>query len=383
MAPANLRPHAPALPTEARALNRSVILQHLFRRGPISRADLARMTGLTRVTVSAVVEQLLAEGLVDELGTVVKPRQVGKPATLIGLSDSTWQMAAIDLANDGSLCGAIVTLSGEIVHKVSDHQRLPKGHEGIQALSEFCRQVIAVADRKVLGLGISSPGIITPDGFIEQAPNRGWYNVPLASELTEALGVPVLVANDANTAALAEYTFGEVSDDGLFCLVIADGVGAGIVVSGGLLHGSHNAAGEIGHVTAFDERDRATVIGPPLPCACGRSGCLETVLSESGLRAAIAGLDADETATKLSAFGTRLGSVLAPIVATLNTSDIVLSGPHDLLGGELLTAAEQTLRERTLPRTHANLRVRLSTVGSDAALMGASVLVLSGRLGIA
>lgn len=382
MAHANLRPNSPALPTEARALNRSVILQHLFRRGPVSRADLARMTGLTRVTVSAVVEQLISEGLVVELGQATR-RKAGKPPILVGLSEDTWEIAAVDLANDGSLTGGILSLSGEVLAHVSEPHRLAKGDDGVAELGDFCSRVVAQADRKILGLGISSPGIITPEGFIEQAPNRSWYNVPLAEILTEKLHLPVLVANDANTAALAEYTFGSVSDDGLFCLVIADGVGAGLVLSGGLLHGAYNAAGEIGHVTAVDERDTGSPIGPPLPCACGRTGCLETILSENGLRMATAGLSAAEAAAKLDAFGKRLGSILAPIVASLNTGDLVISGPHTLLDGPLLEATERTIRARTLPRTHANLRVRLSTLGTDASLKGAAVLVLSGRLGIA
>ncbi len=383
MTPAHLRPHAPALPTEARALNRSVILQKLFQFGPTSRADLARMTGLTRVTVSSVIEQLLSENLVSELGTVSHPNKSGKPAILVGLSDDSWQIAAIDLANDGSLSGAVLSLSGDIIAKVSYDHRLPKGDDGVTALIAFCHQLIAIADRSLLGVGISSPGIITPQGVIEQAPNRGWYDIPLADILTKELDVPVLVANDANTAALAEYTFGDVSDDGLFCLVIADGVGAGLVVSGGLLHGAHNAAGEIGHVTAVDERDANTLLGAPLPCACGRTGCLETILSESRLHDAVVGLPDEEKHHKLAALGARLGTILAPLVASLNTGDIVISGPSELIEGPLVNAVESTIRERTLPRTHANLRVRLSAIGSDGALKGAAALVLSGRLGIA
>ena len=383
MAPVNLRPHAPALPTEARALNRSVILQQLFSGGPISRADLARVTGLTRVTVSAVVEQLLNDGLVEELGTIVTPRKAGKPATLVGLSDGNWQIAAVELSDDSALHGAILSLSGKLLERISEPWQHSRGETARAELTEFCRRLIARADKKILGLGISSPGIITPEGVIEQAPNRGWYNLPLAAQLTEELDVPVLVANDANTLALAEYTFGEVSDDGVFCLVISAGVGAGIVVSGSLLHGAYNAAGEIGHVTAVDDRDATTALGAPLPCACGRSGCLETVLSEPGLRSAVVGLNTTERAEKLAARGTRLGTILAPIIASLNTGDIVISGPADLLDGPLLEATEDTIRERTLPRTHANLRVRLSTIDADAPLMGAAVLVLSGQLGIA
>ena len=371
-----------AHPTEARAHNRAVVLQHLFQSGPESRAELARTTGLTRVTMSALVEDLMNEGLVIELGREDRPGKVGKRATLVGLSEETWQIAAINLTNDGVLSGAILTLGGRIVHRLQEQSALPQGDAGIDSLTNFCHKVTDTADCQILGVGVSSPGIITPDGTVEQAPNRGWYGVPLAQILEERLSLPVHVANDANCAALAEYTFGGAQGDGLLRIVIGHGVGAGIVAAGALMQGSENAAGEIGHVTIVDDRDGPdSPLGPAQLCACGRRGCLETVLSEPALRKVITASDTPEPT--LTAIGTRLGILLAPIVATLNISEVIVSGPDELLEGPLLSAADTTIRERTLPRSHRSLRVRLSTLGHDGPLQGAAVLVLSGRLGIA
>lgn len=367
-----------AHPTEARAHNRAVVLQHLFQSGPESRAELARTTGLTRVTMSALVEDLMNEGLVIELGREDRPGKVGKRATLVGLSEETWQIAAINLTNDGVLSGAILTLGGRIVHRLQEKSSLPQAEAGIDALTNFSRKVVAAADCQILGVGVSSPGIITPDGRVEQAPNRGWYDVPLAHILEKRLSLPVHVANDANCAALAEYTFGGARGEGLLRILIGHGVGAGIVAAGALMQGGENAAGEIGHVTIMDDRDGPdSPLGPAQLCACGRYGCLETVLSEPALRRA-----GDAVAT-LTAIGTRLGTLLAPIIATLNISEVIVSGPGELLEGALLSAADTTIRERTLPRSHRSLRVRLSTLGHDGPLQGAAVLVLSGRLGIA
>lgn len=256
----HLRRMGRAHPTEARAHNRAVVLQHLFQSGPESRAELARTTGLTRVTMSALVEDLMNEGLVIELGREDRPGKVGKRATLVGLSEETWQIAAINLTNDGVLSGAILTLGGRIVHRLQEQSALPQGNAGIDALTSFCHKVTDTADCQILGVGVSSPGIITPDGTVEQAPNRGWYGVPLAQILEERLSLPVHVANDANCAALAEYTFGGAQGDGLLRIVIGHGVGAGIVAAGALMQGSENAAGEIGHVTIVDDRD-----GPDSP----------------------------------------------------------------------------------------------------------------------
>ncbi len=380
----HLRRIGRAHPTEARAHNRAVVLQHLFQSGPESRAELARTTGLTRVTMSALVEDLINEGLVTEMGIEDRPGKVGKRATLVGLSENTWQIAAINLTNDGSLSGAILTLGGRVVSRLDMKSMLPTGTEGIDVLTEFCRKVTDAAACQILGLGISSPGIIRPDGVIEQAPNRGWYDVPLARLLEQRLDLPVHVANDANCAALAEYTFGGAAGDGMLRIVIGHGVGAGLVMSGALMQGSEDAAGEIGHVTIVDERDGAdSPLGPPKRCACGRSGCLETILSEPALKRTMRGLGAQDRSARLEAIGIRLGTVLAPVVATLNISEIIVSGPEEHVDGPLLTAAAATIRERTLPRSHRTLRVRTSVLGSDGALQGAAVLVLSGRLGIA
>ena len=380
----HLRRIGRAHPTEARAHNRAVVLQHLFQSGPESRAELARTTGLTRVTMSALVEDLINEGLVTEMGIEDRPGKVGKRATLVGLSENTWQIAAINLTNDGSLSGAILTLGGRVVSRLDMKSILPTGTEGIDVLTEFCRKVTDAAACQILGLGISSPGIIRPDGVIEQAPNRGWYDVPLARLLEQRLDLPVHVANDANCAALAEYTFGGAAGDGMLRIVIGHGVGAGLVMSGALMQGSEDAAGEIGHVTIVDERDGAdSPLGPPKRCACGRSGCLETILSEPALKRTMRGLGAQDRSARLEAIGIRLGTVLAPVVATLNISEIIVSGPEEHVNGPLLTAAAATIRERTLPRSHRTLRVRTSVLGSDGALQGAAVLVLSGRLGIA
>lgn len=307
----HLRRMGRAHPTEARAHNRAVVLQHLFQSGPESRAELARTTGLTRVTMSALVEDLMNEGLVIELGREDRPGKVGKRATLVGLSEETWQIAAINLTNDGVLSGAILTLGGRIVHRLQEQSALPQGDAGIDSLTNFCHKVTDTADCQILGVGVSSPGIITPDGTVEQAPNRGWYGVPLAQILEERLSLPVHVANDANCAALAEYTFGGAQGDGLLRIVIGHGVGAGIVAAGALMQGSENAAGEIGHVTIVDDRDGPdSPLGPAQLCACGRRGCLETVLSEPALRKVITASDTPEPT--LTAIGTRLGILLAP-----------------------------------------------------------------------
>lgn len=384
MSPRELRVTGRALPSQARTHNRAAILQHLFHHGPCSRAELSRTTGLTRVTVSALVEDLISEGLTAELGTENPTGRVGKRAILVGLAEERWQIVALDLTNDGVLSGAVLTLSGNVVHRRSVARPLPRGEDGVESLTEFARTLLTLADQQVLGVGVSSPGVITPEGLVEQAPNLGWFDLPLASVLTHSLGLPVLVANDANCAALAEYSFGGAAEGNLLRLHIGVGLGSGLVLDGALLQGAGNAAGEIGHVTAVDDRDtEQTLLGPPKPCACGRRGCLETILSTPALREDLRGLDARRSAEHLRAVGRRLGTVLAPVVSTLDLTELIVSGQDHLVAGDLLESASSTIRERILPRSTRSFVMRMSTLGADGALRGAAVLVLSGRLGIA
>ncbi len=369
-----LRPTSKVLPEHARAHNRSLVLQHLFHEGPTSRADLARATSLTRVTISDLVSVLIAEGLVEELG--VRPGQrVGKPAILVGMRTSAYQIVSVDLTDDEVLRGAVVTLTGDFVVRQSLAVDGRTGTELVDLLMRFCRGLIASATQPVIGVGIGSPGVVDAEGRVIEAPNRRWYDVPLAAQLTERLGLAVHVANDANIAALGEFTFGGAAGDGLLVLTVGEGVGAGIMVDGARVRGPGHAdaAGELGHVTVVEDGE---------PCACGRRGCLETVLSVPALRRAVDGLDTEASDAVLASVGRTLGIALAPVVSALNLAEVLVSGPADLLDGPLRESAFETIRSRTMPVIGSGLQVRMATLDEDVVLAGAAVLVLSGQLGV-
>ncbi|MDF2848129.1 MAG: family transcriptional regulator [Oerskovia sp.] len=367
-----LRPTSKVLPEHARAHNRSLVLQHLFHEGPTSRADLARATSLTRVTISDLVSVLIAEGLVEELG--IRPGQrVGKPAILIGMRTSAYQIVSVDLTDDALMRGAVMSLTGDFVVRQSLPIEGRAGAELVDLLTRFCRGLIAVATRPVLGVGIGSPGVVDSEGRIVEAPNRRWYDVALAEQLSESLALPVHVANDANIAALGEFTFGGADGTGLMVLTVGEGVGAGIMLDGSRVRGAADAAGELGHVTVVDDG---------LPCACGRSGCLETVLSVPALRRAVDGLDKESSDAVLASVGRLLGIALAPVVSALNLGEILISGPADLLDGPLRDAAIDTINARTMPAINTGLELRMASLDEDVVLAGAAVLILSGQLGV-
>ncbi|MDH2413167.1 ROK family transcriptional regulator [Nocardioides sp. CER19] len=367
-----LRPRGKLLQEDARRHHRALLLQELFRGGPASRADLARSTGLTRVTVSDLVAELAGEGLLEELGAPAETR-VGKPPTLVGVLSDATHIVAIDLSPDDRMRGAIVNLGGEVKAR---HELALAGATGVDAvalLHRLATELIALTDRPILGVGVGSPGVVDAAGTVVDAPNLGWSDEPLADGLRKALGLPVYVANDANTAVLGEHTFGEGNTDGgLMLLRVGIGVGAGLVLGGALLHGHRAAAGEIGHVVVDPDGER---------CACGRVGCLETLLAAPRLRQAMAADEAGADAV-LRRAGEQLGAVLAPVVGTLNLHEVVLAGPAELLDGTLREAVDATIRARTMPVSGDHLVVRTSTLGDDVVLSGAAVLVLAGELGV-
>ena len=374
-----LRPTAKVLPEHARAHNRSMVLQYLFHSGPTSRADLARSTSLTKVTVSDLVAGLVAEGLVEELG--VRPAgRVGAPARLVGMRTADFQIVGVDLADDAWMRGVVQTLTGDIVTRRAVAVLGRTGGDALAALEEFCSDLLAAADRPVIGVGIASPGVIDSLGTVVEARAQQWFDVPLATDLTKRLGVPTHVANDANTAALGEFTYGGADGSGLMVVRVGQGVGAGIVLDGALVQGHSHAAGEIGHVTVVDDDDG--VGGPAPQCVCGRRGCLETLLSVPSLRRCVAGLPPEAAGVELAAVGRLLGIALAPIVGALNLAEVLFSGPQELLDGPLLEAALTAIRRRTMPVIGSDLRFEMASLGEDAALSGAAALVLSGQLGI-
>lgn len=366
-----LRPTAKVLPEHARGHNRSLVLQTLYASGTQSRADIARETGLTRVTVSDLVAELIGEGLIVETGQREDSRP-GKPATMLDLNRSGFHIVGVDLSEYATFRGAVLDLDGTVLAREERDRAGAIGPAATALVTELIASLVARADRPVLGIGVGSPGIVDLAGTVLAAPNLGWTDEPLQAILAERFQLPVLVGNDANVAALAEHGFGGADGD-MMLVKVGHGVGSALVLGGVQLFGSTFAAGEIGHVVV------GTDGGPA--CACGKHGCLETWLAAPRLEDAIAAEPAARDAI-LAQAGERLGIALAPVVGALNLSEVVLSGPAHLLDGPLLEAAVTTLRNRTSPEFLGNLTVRMTTLGEDIVMRGAAVMVLSAQLGV-
>ncbi|HZW42589.1 MAG TPA: ROK family transcriptional regulator [Agromyces sp.] len=372
-----LRPTGKVLPEHARSHNRALVLQTLYTAGAQSRADVARETGLTRVTISDLVAELIAEGLVVELGQREDARP-GKPATIIDVDRAAFHLIGVDLSEHELFRGAVIDLDGGIVARAEVPLDGAMGEAAIVLVEQLVERLVASTTTPVLGIGVGSPGVVDPHGVVRSAPNFGWTDVALQERLVALTSLPVHVANDANVAVLAEH--GESQLDDLLLVKIGHGVGAGLIVGGRPVIGGGFAAGEIGHVVV------GTDGGPH--CACGKDGCLEAWVAVPRLTAQLAAVegDGDDAASArdriLREAGRRLGIILAPVVGALNLTEVVLSGPADLLDGALHDATVETLRMRTMAELNRDLRLRMTEQAEDIVLRGAAVMVLSGQLGV-
>lgn len=358
---------------------------------PLSRAGVAAATGLARATVSTLVDQLVAAGLVRELPAVTGGR-AGRPA--VPLVPAPRSVVGLGLEVNVDYLGArVLDLTGDVVSE----QVIPGAlHDSdptvvLRRLGRLAREVsdgVAASGMTVAGARLALPGLVDPrTGLLEVAPNLGWSTldpVPLLG-----LGdLEVRIANEAKLAALAELAGGsDVAAPDSFIFVSGDvGIGAAIVVDRALFLGERGWNGEIGHV----------VVDPAGPrCSCGAFGCLEQYAGKeammraaglppnSPLDALIARLTADGAGPAASGSamatlpaGRALGSALADFVNLLDVSTIVLGGAYTELLPWLRADVEEVLADRVLAAPFVDLDVRAAQAGPQAALTGGAREVL-------
>ncbi len=363
-----LRSLGSASSQDARTVNKRSVLHAVASGAAVTRADLARLTGLTPPTISSLVDELSADGLVVELGPGISAG--GKRPTLLGIDLAARQVIAID-ASVRPFVGVLADLAG------TEHARVTATDVGdpTDLLIGLVEELVAHASAPIAGVGVGSPGLVDEDGTVVEAPHLGWSDHPLRALLEAATDLPVWVANDANAAALAEFGRLPSERDGLALVRIGKGIGAGVVLGARPHVGSSAAAGEIGHL----------VVQPGgLPCACGNAGCLETVASLPAIDRAIAAAGGGDDATQqaVTDAAEHLGAVLAHLVAILDVGDVVLSVERDGYGEAMVARVAAEVRARLLRRVAPRVAVRAAEDPSGLVLDGAHALVLAGALGM-
>jgi predicted NBD/HSP70 family sugar kinase len=353
-------------PEGARRTNRSLVLRALHLGGPASRAELAKLLGVTPATMSSVVRELIDDELVEELGRSAE-RNVGKPATLIGIRADGRHTVALDLSPSDRFDGALVDLDGKIVERRSIPRRDALGTDALALIVQLRDELIDLSARPVAGVGIASPGYVDADGVITNATHLRWDRIDLPHELRSDASTPIHVVNDANASALAELTYGPARSEDLLVVRIDEGVGAGLVLDGRLHPGAFGGGREIGHV----------VIDPVGPeCVCGKRGCLETFVTRAF------GADATGSDDQVDDAGRALGTGLAMLLSATDVADVVLSGPPGVLDAPFRTAVAAAITQRTLPHLADRITVRATSFHDTDVLLGAAALVLDREFGL-
>jgi predicted NBD/HSP70 family sugar kinase len=358
--------------------NQSAVLSIVHRAGRVSRAELAKATGLTRATVGVVLADLVELGLVY----VVRPTEadgVGRPSHLVYPEPATVAVAVnpeVDAVHVG-----IVELGGRV--RAAERigvSSVPSVAQVVELAAAASQRMLAAAPARVAGVGVAVPGQVRDaDGQVREATHFGWREEPLAALLESATGHRTFAANAARVAMQAEITFGAGRgiDDLLYAIGGASGIGGGAVVAGRVLGGSGGYAGEVGHIRVRD---------PGTPCHCGSRGCLEAEVTQERLLAAV-GLPADgahlladalaastdPAVHELVADGTRLlGVALRAAVNLLDPAVVVLSGFLDAL---VRTQPLADFPDHAIRSVRADLEVRPTALGADQLLVGAAELV--------
>ncbi len=376
-----------------RESNRMALARVIQRLPGLSRAELAKETGLTKSTVSLLVQDLIDEGWLLE-SDIQATGSIGRRPTPLFLDGVRLAMIGAEVSVESKSISALtVSLTGEVINGASEPLPSTRPAEVIRRLAHLIASLVeqARADgRRLLGIGVGVPGaVLDKQGVVKLAPNFPWRDVSLRSDLARELaliGVDNLclhVQNDYDLAALSEYEFGaDPLPDPLVYLGLGVGVGAGIIVRDRLFLGADGFAGEVGHSILQLE-------GPV--CSCGRKGCAETFIGQKAISTQIFGhagdvmpvetirhlLERNDEAALLAVrrAGHYLGVLIQNLWTCFNPGRIVLGGPLCELGAPILDAAHSCLERYSEDCGMPLPEIKLSRFGSRSVVVGAAALV--------
>jgi predicted NBD/HSP70 family sugar kinase len=373
--------------------NRSLVIGILRQSGGVSQAEVSRLTGLSRTTVSTLIGELRASGFVAELELPETSRtagaQGGRPPVLLALDSSAGAAIGIDFGHSHARVAV-----ADLAHRIRCEREAtiavdddPMG--SFDAAAELVRQTLAgagVAPSSVIGIGMGVPGPVDHRtgrvGSTSILP--GWLGIMAGEEMERRLGLPVVVDNDANLGALAEFSWGAARDcQDVAYIKASSGIGAGLVLGGRLHRGANGSAGEIGH----DIVDEA---GPY--CRCGNRGCLEAVAGgvaitemlsrnrrEALTLAQVLDLaeDGDMACRRvLAEVGRQIGVAAARLCNLVNPERVVLGGLLARAGELVLEPMRESVRRFAVDSAAEVVEIVPSVLGEQAGVLGALALVL-------
>jgi len=374
--------------------NRDLVLQTIFNHESVSRAEIARLTKLTRATVSDMVAGLIEAGLVEEVG--FGESIGGKAPILLSLIADARYLIGLNLAQD-KFIGSVVNLRGEIKETVEVPVDDTDGEQALQLVYQILDRLTQNDWTPLVGIGVGTPGLVnTREGVVVNAVNLDWQDLPLAALLQSRYHLPVTILNDSQATAIGEFVYGanHHSEGNLIVVTIKHGIGAGILINGRLFQGDGGGAGEIGHVVVQENGEL---------CRCGKYGCLETIASARAVvqRAvtlapeyntstlaqnphdiSLSTIEAawranDPLAQRILADAAHsLGASIASLIGVLNIQRIVLTGDMACFGEPWLQSVQDAMAQAALSRMAQDTQLEMGTLEFRACILGASAFML-------
>ncbi|MBU4602794.1 ROK family transcriptional regulator [bacterium] len=381
-------------------INRSLVLNLIREKGPLSRADISKITKLTRSTVSSIVEYLIRKDLIKEIG--LTSSGVGRKAILLELNSKAYYSIGVDLGTLHTTI-TIIDLLGRIEKRIEYPTNCQLEKDKIlEKLKANIYNIIknsGIKREKIAGIGIAAPGLIDKKGTMLITPNFGWRDTPLREILKKKFHIPVFVDNNVNVMALAESEFGEGQGVKNFVFInVGMGIGSGVVINGELFHGESNCTGEIGHTTVDYN-------GPK--CSCGNNGCLEVMASgpaiakraikaikegEKSLISKLVNYDFNQISAEIVATaanqgdklgqsimeetGEYLGTGVANIINLFNPKLVIIGGGVTQAGDLIFKPLKRIAQKRAFSVSAEVAKIIPVSLGKDCTVIGAAALVL-------
>lgn len=386
--------------SQIRAQHRALLLRLIWRERLISRADLARRTGLSRSAISAIVTDLLGTGLVQETGA--GDSSGGRRPILLGFDDEALAIVGVDMGA-AHVSVAVTNLRAEVkAWRSTPCAVRDEPEQALKLVQELIDSALLESGfvrERLVGIGLAAPSPVAPDEPTHLSPVvlPKWSGISPVERLEEAFGVPVGMDNDANLGALAEQWWGAGQDGrDLAYVKVATGVGAGLIIRGDIYHGAAGIAGEIGHIPVDPAAGR---------CVCGLEGCLNLLMGTpalvkraQSLRAEHPGsalpkrglsvsriveeaLEGDRLArTVVEEAGHNLAIGVAALLNLVNPATVVFGGSLTRARELLLQPLRMTLGKQSPSSSVKQSQLVISSLGIEGTTRGAATLVLRAAL---
>jgi predicted NBD/HSP70 family sugar kinase len=376
-----------ARPNTIKSINQNRVLRLLRQRGVMSRADLARAAGLTRSTLTHIVNDLLLQGLVLETEDLITKQGGGRPGIGVTLNPDGACFLGAEIGVETVSAVAIDLAGHSVAHGKRSVPPNPAPDTALTILHELLDALVptaAVDPARIRGIGVTVPGLLDADGNVLRAPNLGWHRVTFRSRLEGMFSLPVFVDNDANASALGEIYFGgHATRQSLVYLLLSTGVGGGIVINKRIYRGATGIAGEIGQVHVSPD-------GPP--CAYGGRGCLEGYVGKNALlenyrrlgggATGVEGFSAQAAAGETAAcraleqWAFWLSRGVMTLINIFNPDHVVIGGPLSVLWPHVRARVEAALESERIPGNE-HVVLSQSLFGDNSCAIGAAALVFA------